>query len=82
MLEVESDYVRAYACACEYRCSNTHNTSARLVLQGRIYYEAIGDYPAPSFFHVDNTTGDVTVRSDLRTDNLQLGVYTVSKLQY
>ena len=47
------------------------------VFQGTIFYKTDGDYPAPSFFAVNNVTGDVQVKQDLRHDNLQLGSYTV-----
>ena len=49
-----------------------------LLLQGRIFYDEIGDYPAQSFFQVQNTTGMVMVAQDLRNDNIRQGTYTVS----
>ena len=46
-------------------------------LQGRIYYESVGDYPAQSFFRVQNTSGAINVIQDLRQDNLRLSSYLV-----
>ena len=43
-------------------------------------YELVGDYPAPSFFAVDSTSGEVVTTADLRTDNLDLTTYNVSLL--
>ena len=59
-------------------CERVSDESGVGVSKGRIFYEVLGDYPAPSFFNVDNTTGEVRVVQDLRTDNLRLGSYTVS----
>lgn len=47
-------------------------------LQGRIFYEEIGDYPAQTFFAVDNTTGDVKVIDNLASDSLKLSFFQVS----
>lgn len=47
------------------------------LLQGRIYYESVGDYPAQSFFRVQNTSGAINVIQDLRQDNLRLNSYLV-----
>ncbi|XP_041364043.1 protocadherin Fat 4-like [Gigantopelta aegis] len=54
----------------------------RTALVGRIFYQTDGDYPAPSFFDVNNVTGDVRVKQDLRHDNLQLGSYTLKVKAY
>lgn len=37
-------------------------------LQGRIQYEVIGDDVAPYYFRVNLTSGDVTIRNNLKTD--------------
>ena len=37
-------------------------------IQGSVKYELIGDYLALYFFAVNNTTGDVTVTTDLKQD--------------
>lgn len=52
--------------------------NASNLFQGRIFYEVVGDYPAPSFFSVQNETGAISVAADLRTDNLGLVSYIVS----
>ncbi|XP_076458561.1 protocadherin Fat 4-like [Babylonia areolata] len=51
--------------------------ATRANLVGRIFYEVVGDYPAPSFFDVNNVTGEVRVVQDLRADNLRLAAYTL-----
>ncbi|GFN78435.1 protocadherin fat 4, partial [Plakobranchus ocellatus] len=56
--------------------------ATRSNLLGRIYYEVIGNYPAPSFFSVQNLTGAVSVSADLRTDNLGLTSYILTVRAY
>ncbi|KAK3089813.1 hypothetical protein FSP39_006721 [Pinctada imbricata] len=57
-------------------------SASRIGIVGRIYYESIGDYPAQSFFAVQNTSGDVTVTSNLRQDNLRLNSYLLRVVAY
>ena len=47
------------------------------VFQEKIQFEVIGDYPAPSFFKIGNNSGDVSIKSDLKADNLKSTKYTV-----
>ncbi|KAJ8318063.1 hypothetical protein KUTeg_003154 [Tegillarca granosa] len=54
--------------------------ATRLNMVGRIYYEAIGDYPAQSFFGVQNVSGQVSVQANLRNDNLRLNSYVLNVL--
>lgn len=56
--------------------------ASRLNLVGRIYYESIGDYPAQSFFMVQNTSGAISVTQDLRQDNLRLNSYLLRVVAY
>ncbi|RUS85647.1 hypothetical protein EGW08_006593, partial [Elysia chlorotica] len=56
--------------------------ATRLNALGRIFYEVVGNYPAPSFFSVQNLTGAVSVASDLRTDNLGLTSYILKVRAY
>ncbi|XP_046579035.1 protocadherin Fat 4-like [Haliotis rubra] len=56
--------------------------ATRQNLAGRMYYEIIGNYPAPSFFKVHNMTGEITVEENLRNDNLRLGSYTLRVRTY
>ncbi len=46
--------------------------------QGQLRYEIIGDYPAPSFFQIKEDDGQITVKNDLKTDNLKSTQYDVS----
>ena len=57
-------------------------SASRQGLLGRIYYEEIGDYPAQSFFQVQNTSGVVTVSQDLRNDNIRQSTYTLRVVAY
>ncbi|XP_035826838.1 protocadherin Fat 4-like [Aplysia californica] len=57
-------------------------SASRVNIIGRIYYESVGDYPAPSFFKVDNLTGEVTTTADLRNDNLGLTSYILRVRAY
>ena len=47
--------------------------------QGEIRYEAIGVYPATTFFAVNSVSGAVTITTDLRNDALLITSYTVSQ---
>jgi len=47
-------------------------------LQEELFFEIVGDYPAPSFFAINSENGRITVRNDLRSDNLKSTEYTVS----
>lgn len=58
-------------------CEELLYVSQFWTFQGRIYYESIGDYPAQSFFVVQNTSGAISVTQDLRQDNLRLNSYLV-----
>lgn len=49
-----------------------------LTFQGRIAYEAIGVYPARSFFGVDGVDGTIRIISSLKGDGLYLTTYIVS----
>ena len=40
-------------------------------------YELTGEYPAATFFAVDQASGQVTIKTDLRTDNIGRLKYTV-----
>ena len=42
-------------------------------------YDVIGNYPAPSFFAVNSTTGAVSIKQDLKLDVNANTLYTVSK---
>ena len=54
------------------------DTRVVVSFQGEIRYEAIGVYPATSFFAVNAVSGAVTVTTDLRNDALLITSYTVS----
>ena len=41
-------------------------------------YEIEGEYPSPSFFQINKDTGVLSLKKDLREDNLRLTSYTVS----
>jgi hypothetical protein len=41
-------------------------------------YEMIGEYPAQSFFGVNNVTGQIRVIQDLRSDGLNTNQYKVN----
>ena len=43
-----------------------------------VAYNIPSDYPAPSFFSVDASNGQIEVIKDLKTDNLKLTTYSVS----
>ena len=46
-------------------------------LQGELRFEIVGDYPAPSFFRMDEKTGELSVAKDLKSDNLKSEEYLV-----
>ncbi|KAL5018741.1 hypothetical protein ScPMuIL_004463 [Solemya velum] len=46
-------------------------------LLGQIVYEVVGNYPAQSFFRVDNTTGEIFISRDIRTDPQRLRFYNL-----
>ena len=46
-------------------------------LQGEITFRIVGDYPSPSFFRINDRTGEISVRRDLKSDNLKSVDYTV-----
>ncbi|GFN79862.1 protocadherin fat 4 [Plakobranchus ocellatus] len=49
---------------------------------GQIRYEAVGVYPAQSFFSVDESTGAISLTGDLRNDPLKLTQYTLRICAY
>ena len=42
-----------------------------------LQYESVGNYPAPSFFNINETTGIITVARPLTEDSLQTPEYKV-----
>ncbi|KAK7482291.1 hypothetical protein BaRGS_00026419 [Batillaria attramentaria] len=51
-------------------------------LEERINYELVGNFPAPSYFYVDNARGTVTLNASLVADSLQLEEYTLKFIAY
>ncbi|XP_048248646.1 protocadherin Fat 4-like [Haliotis rufescens] len=51
-------------------------------LAGTMMYELIGVYPAPNFFFVNITTGDVSIRTDLQTDAAATPQYNLKLVAY
>ncbi|XP_071105610.1 protocadherin Fat 4-like isoform X2 [Haliotis cracherodii] len=51
-------------------------------LQGSIEYEAVGVYPAPDFFRLNKTTGEIHVSKNLTTDSLRTSRYTLRVQAY
>ena len=49
---------------------------------GTIFYEVTGEYPAPDFFEIDQTGGQVRITRDLSLDSLQLNSYTLMLKAY
>ena len=49
-------------------------------MQEYIKFEVIGDYPARTFFAVGERSGEITVHSDLKKDNLKSTEYIVSNI--
>lgn len=49
-------------------------------IQGSLRYETIGNYPAPSFFSLNTTTGEIKVARGLMEDGLQRSQYNVRAL--
>ncbi|KAL3875970.1 hypothetical protein ACJMK2_033864 [Sinanodonta woodiana] len=49
---------------------------------GRIAYRTEGIYPADVFFLVDELTGEVRIRQDLRADSLRFTTYTLRVVAY
>lgn len=47
-------------------------------LQGNMVYEVIGDYPAPSFFQVNSSTGDINLVRNMKDDVAARTLYIVS----
>ncbi len=45
-------------------------------------FEITGDYPAPSFFEIGRTSGEIAIRNDLKTDNLKSTDYIVRVIAY
>lgn len=45
-----------------------------------IRFSIIGDYPAPSFFKIDEKTGEIKVKESLTKDNLKSTQYLVRKI--
>ena len=37
----------------------------------------VGDYPAPSFFRINPEDGEISIKADLKSDNLKSTDYTV-----
>ena len=48
-------------------------------LQSNLQYQILGQYPAPDFFSIDQSTGVIYISRDLRLDSLQLATYNVSR---
>lgn len=48
------------------------------MLQGRIKYQMVGNFPAPYFFSINEDTGDISVAQNLKTD--KASTYTVSAM--
>ena len=48
-------------------------------LMEKIKFEITGDYPAPSFFSVNTNNGQISIKSDLKTDNLKSTLYKVCR---
>ncbi|XP_062579030.1 protocadherin Fat 3-like [Saccostrea cucullata] len=46
-------------------------------IRGRIQYEVVGIYPAPSFFDVDKDTGAIRITRDLKEDKSATGTYVL-----
>ncbi|XP_046561621.1 protocadherin Fat 4-like [Haliotis rubra] len=57
-------------------------TASKQNLAGTMMYELIGVYPAPSFFMVNSTTGDVSIKSDLKTDAAGTAQYDLKLVAY
>ncbi|XP_060080745.1 protocadherin Fat 4-like, partial [Ylistrum balloti] len=57
-------------------------SATRIPTLGEIMYETVGDYPAQSFFGVNNKSGEVTIIRDLRQDGLNLLSYTLKVVAY
>ncbi|KAK3608192.1 hypothetical protein CHS0354_039207 [Potamilus streckersoni] len=51
-------------------------------LRGRIAYRTEGICPADTFFLIDNLTGNIQIRQDLRADSLRLTIYTLRVVAY
>ena len=51
-----------------------------VVFQGVIRYEVVGNYPAPTFFDVDPSSGNIFVKQSLAFDSLLSTTYFVSVL--
>lgn len=49
---------------------------------GQILYQVVGDYPSDVFFDVNNVTGVVRIKKDLRLDNLRQILYTLKIVAY
>ncbi|KAJ8319080.1 hypothetical protein KUTeg_004171 [Tegillarca granosa] len=50
--------------------------------RGEIVYEVIGDYPAPSFFQVNSSTGEINLVRDLKEDVSARTLYTLKVVAY
>ena len=46
-------------------------------LMEKIKFEIVGDYPAPSFFSISETDGQIKIKQDLKSDNLKSTLYSV-----
>ncbi|XP_067672653.1 protocadherin Fat 4-like [Haliotis asinina] len=57
-------------------------TASKPNLVGAMVYELVGVYPAPSFFMVDTTSGDVSIKSDLKTDSAGTAQYDLKIVAY
>lgn len=53
-----------------------------LSFQYSLVYEIIGEYPAQSFFGINNATGQISVIQDLRLDGLQTTQYKVLTIYF
>lgn len=47
------------------------------VLQGQLMFESVGNFPAPAFFNVNETSGVITIAKSLTQDGLNTANYKV-----
>ena len=52
-------------------------TKMIFLLQGNFQYRIVGQFPANTFFKIDPTTGNITVRNVPKSDGLETMTYTV-----
>ena len=66
----------------EWIVSVTYTKVWYLSFQYSLVYEIIGEYPAQSFFGINNATGQISVIQDLRLDGLQTTQYKVLTIYF